>query len=315
MIAYIDAHRDQFGVERICRVLRAAIPGFLTSRGYRDAKARPPSNRALRDDLLIAELTTVHRENSSVYGVKKMHHAMSRRGWRIGREQTRRLMHRAGLRGVRRGKPVFTTIADPGAARPADLVNRQFAAVAPNWLWVADITYVRTWQEFCYTAFVTDACTKRIVGWAVHRLQLRRRRPMASPRSDRNHFHGPLLPRVAVAPVGRPSHSLPLRAHGAAVDENSDRAKHRTVRLAHQPTHGPATTIQRLPQRRSPIRFAPPLGGLHPRHRFPVSGPTDSRPAGSASAIRRARSPPRRVHFRLQQPAASARLASACEAQ
>ena len=76
-------------------------------------------------------------------------------------------MRKAGLRGVQRGKPVFTTVTDPAAARPADLVNRQFQAPAPNRLWVADITFVRTWQGFCYTAFVTDACTKKIVGWAV----------------------------------------------------------------------------------------------------------------------------------------------------
>ncbi|KLO32275.1 hypothetical protein ABH39_07430 [Mycobacterium haemophilum] len=96
-----------------------------------------------------------------------MHAAMTRRGWRLGREQTRRLMRKAGLRGAQRGKPVFTTIPDPAAARPADLVNRQFRASAPNQLWVADITFVRTWQGFCYTAFVTDVCTKKIVGWAV----------------------------------------------------------------------------------------------------------------------------------------------------
>lgn len=167
MIAYIDTHRDQFGVELICSVLRAAIPGFLTSRGYRAARTRPPSDREIRDEQLMAELATVHRKNYSVYGVKKMHAAMTRRGWILGREQTRRLMRKAGLRGVQRGKPVFTTITDPAAARPADLVNRQFRAPAPNRLWVADITFVRTWQGFCYTAFVTDACTKKIVGWAV----------------------------------------------------------------------------------------------------------------------------------------------------
>lgn len=167
MIAFIDAHRDQFGVELICRVLRAAIAGFLTSRGYRAAKTRPPSDRALSDDVLIAELRTVHQKNFSVYGVKKMHHAMKRRGWQLGREQTRRLMRKAGLRGVQRGKPVFTTVSDPADQRPADLVNRQFKAPAPDRLWVADITYVRTWQGFCYTAFVTDVCTRRIVGWAV----------------------------------------------------------------------------------------------------------------------------------------------------
>ncbi len=167
MIAYIDAHRDQFGVELICRVLRAAIPGFLTSRGYRAARTRPPSDREIRDEQLIADLREVHRKNYSVYGVLKMHRAMKRRGWNVGREQTRRLMKKAGLRGVQRGKPVFTTITDPTAATPADLVNRQFRAAAPNRLWVADITFVRTWQGFCYTAFVTDACTRKIVGWAV----------------------------------------------------------------------------------------------------------------------------------------------------
>jgi transposase InsO family protein len=92
---------------------------------------------------------------------------MRRRGWQLGREQTRRLMRQAGLQGAPRGKPVFTTISDPAVARPADLVNRQFGAETPNRLWVADITFVRTGQGFCYTAFVTDACTKKIVGWAV----------------------------------------------------------------------------------------------------------------------------------------------------
>jgi transposase InsO family protein len=167
MIAFIDTYRDQFGVELICRVLRAAIDGFLTSRGYRAARTRPPSDREIRDEQLIADLRTVHQQNYSVYGVKKMHQAMTRRGWRVGREQTRRLMCTAGLRGVQRGKPVFTTISDPAAARPDDLVNRQFTAAAPNRLWVADITFVRTWPGFCYTAFVTDACTKKIAGWAV----------------------------------------------------------------------------------------------------------------------------------------------------
>jgi putative transposase len=167
MIAFIDTYRDQFGVELICRVLRAAITGFLTSRGYRAAKTRPPSDREIRDEQLIADLCTIHERNYSVYGVKKMHRAMKRRGYHLGREQTRRLMKKAGLRGVQRGKPVFTTIADPDAPTPADLVDRQFKPAAPNRLWVADITFVRTWQGFCYTAFVTDACTKAIKSWAV----------------------------------------------------------------------------------------------------------------------------------------------------
>src|SRR3954466_5477501 len=137
MIAFIDTYRDQFGVEFICHILRAAIPGFLTSRGYRAARTRPACDREIRDEQLIADMRTVHRDNFSVYGVKKMHVAMTRRGWRVGREQSRRaggvgreqtrgLMRKPGLGGVQRGKPMFTTITDPADQRPADLVNRQF---------------------------------------------------------------------------------------------------------------------------------------------------------------------------------------------
>ena len=88
MIAFIDTHRDQFGVELICRVLRAAIPGFLTSRGYRAALTRPPSDREIRDDQLIADLRTVHQQNYSVYGVKKCTRDDTPR-LAVGREQTR----------------------------------------------------------------------------------------------------------------------------------------------------------------------------------------------------------------------------------
>lgn len=130
MIAFIDAHRDQFGVELICRTLRAAIPGFITSRGYRAARVRPPSDRDIRDEQLIADLRAVHQQNYSVYGVKKMHRAMKRKGWHLGREQTRRLMRKAGLRGGQRGKPVFTTIADPAADRPADLGQPRFHSLS-----------------------------------------------------------------------------------------------------------------------------------------------------------------------------------------
>jgi hypothetical protein len=81
---------------------------------------RPPSDREIRDEQLIADLRKVHRKNYSVYGVKKMHRAMRREGWNVGREQTRRLTRKAGLRGVLRGKPVFTTITDPTVAQPAE---------------------------------------------------------------------------------------------------------------------------------------------------------------------------------------------------
>jgi len=167
MIRFIDEHRDQFGVELICRTLRPAVAGFITSRGYRAAKTRPPSARRLSDDLLVGEVARLDAENYGVYGRRKMHALMRRQGWDVGRDQTERLMRAAGVRGVKRSKKVFTTKRDPSAPLPADLVQRHFAADAPRRLWVADITYVATWSGFAYVAFVTDVYSRRIVGWNV----------------------------------------------------------------------------------------------------------------------------------------------------
>lgn len=167
MIRFIDMHRDQFGVERICRTLGATECGFITSRGYRAAKARPVCARTVRDEVLVEEVRRIHAENYSVYGVRKMHQAMRRAGWDVGRDQVTRLMRIAGVHGVRRGRtPVTTRHAGVPDDRP-DLVERKFIADRPHQLWVADITYVRTLAGFCYTAFITDVCTRRIVGWAV----------------------------------------------------------------------------------------------------------------------------------------------------
>lgn len=167
MIRFIDVHRDQFGVEAICRVLSATDCGFLTSRGYRAAKQRPSSARALRDEVLIGEIRRIHAENYGVYGYRKMHQAMRRAGWDIGRDQTARLMKVVGLEGIRRGRKALTTTPSGVSDRRPDLVERDFTALGPNQLWVADITYVRMPTGFCYTAFITDVCTRRIVGWAV----------------------------------------------------------------------------------------------------------------------------------------------------
>jgi hypothetical protein len=111
MIRFIEVHRDRFGVEAICRILSATECGFITARGYRAARTRPPSARALSDELLGAEMTRLHPENYGVYGIRKMHALMRRHGWVIGRDQTARIMRAQGLRGVRRSKRVFT----PGA--------------------------------------------------------------------------------------------------------------------------------------------------------------------------------------------------------
>ena len=121
MIAFIDEHRDRFGVEAICRTLSATACGFITSRAYRAAKTRPTSARALRDAILIEELRRIHAENYSVYGVRKMHHAMARAGWQIGRDQVARLMRAAGLH-------------EPGGAASRSPRDRQVSRIpAPTW--------------------------------------------------------------------------------------------------------------------------------------------------------------------------------------
>ncbi|RKW87719.1 hypothetical protein D9B38_12300 [Corynebacterium diphtheriae] len=106
-------------------------------------------------------------ENYGVYGVRKMWHALQRQGIDIGREHTARLMRSAGLSGKGKGGAPVTTRQSKGLDLRPDLVNREFKALAPNRLWVADITYVRTRKGFVYTAFVTDVFSWRIIGWAL----------------------------------------------------------------------------------------------------------------------------------------------------
>ncbi len=126
MIRFIDEHRDQFGVEAICRVLSSAVRGFITSRGYRAAKRRPPSARRLRDELLVAEVARLHAENYGVYGRRKMHALMRRQGRDVGRDQTERLMRLAGVRGVRKSRRVTGTVGDSFDNAMADAVNNLY---------------------------------------------------------------------------------------------------------------------------------------------------------------------------------------------
>ncbi|MDY5839280.1 MAG: IS3 family transposase [Corynebacterium camporealensis] len=168
MIRFIDEHRDRFTIEFIRTTLRSNREGgFITSRGYRQSKARGMSARRLRDTVLIERIREVHSTNYGVYGVRKMWHALRRKGIDIGREQTARLMRLAGLSGKGKGKSPITTGKPNSPDLRPDLVCRDFKASAPCRLWVADITYVRTQKGFVYTAFVTDVFSRRIVGWAL----------------------------------------------------------------------------------------------------------------------------------------------------
>ncbi|MDI7775837.1 IS3 family transposase [Asticcacaulis sp. EMRT-3] len=168
MTAFIDDHREAYGVEPICRVLPIAPSTYFERIAQRNDPARL-SARAKRDLELKPEVARVFAENYEVYGVRKVWRQMNREGFDIARCTVERLMRGLGLQGIIRGKPVRTTVSDKAAPCPLDHVNRQFRAPAPNRLWVSDFTYVATWQGFVYVAFVIDTYARRIVGWRASR--------------------------------------------------------------------------------------------------------------------------------------------------
>jgi len=161
MIPFIDTHRDAHGVEPICAVLEIAPSSYYA------ARSRPPSAREVDDSVLLDVIARVHRANFGVYGIRKVWKALRRLGYSAGRDRVWRLMRQVQLAGVTRARTTRTTRPAARGERPADLVNRTFTASAPDRLWVADLTYVWTRAGFAYTAFVTDAFSRRIVGWRV----------------------------------------------------------------------------------------------------------------------------------------------------
>jgi len=171
-VRFIDEHKARrvgvaglrWGVEPICAVLSEHGCPIAPSTYY-DAKGRGLSPRAARDEQLKAAIARVHAGNYGVYGARKVWLALNREGTPVARCTVERLMRQLGLAGARRGKRQRTTVADPAAARPADLVGRQFSPPAPDRLWVADFTYVPTWTGMVYVAFVIDAYSRQILGW------------------------------------------------------------------------------------------------------------------------------------------------------
>jgi putative transposase len=163
-VRFTDGHKARFGVEPICRVLTEHGCPIAPSTYY-DAKDRPPSARARRDEQLRAAITRVHQGNYGVYGARKVWLALNREGIPVARCTVERLMRELGLAGASRGKRRRTTVPDPAAARPADLVERKLTRPAPDRLWVADFTYVPTWSGMVYVAFVIDAYSRQILGW------------------------------------------------------------------------------------------------------------------------------------------------------
>ncbi len=166
-MAFIDANRDRFGVEPICRVL-TEHGCKIAPNTYWVAKKRPLCARRVRDAELKTEIRRVWADNLEVYGADKVWTQLNREGIKVARCTVERLMRDLGLSGARRGRAYkVTTRFDERTHRPADLVERQFCAPAPNRLWVADLTYVRTHTGWVYAAFIIDVYSRMVVGWQI----------------------------------------------------------------------------------------------------------------------------------------------------
>jgi Transposase and inactivated derivatives len=161
----VDTLRNEHGVGPVCHELDIAPSTYYRHQQHRTYPDRR-SLREQRDDLLKTEIQRVYDENHRVYGIRKVWRQLLREHISVARCTVARLMKAMGLAGVRRGKKVRTTVSRKDAAA-GDRVNRQFVAERPDQLWVADFTYVSTWQGFAYVAFIIDVFAGRIVGWRV----------------------------------------------------------------------------------------------------------------------------------------------------
>ncbi|HFO9086273.1 TPA: IS3 family transposase [Escherichia coli] len=165
MMPLLDKLREQYGVGPLCSELHIAPSTYYHCQQQRHHPDKR-SARARRDDWLKKEIQRVYDENHKVYGVRKVWRQLLREGIRVARCTVARLMVVMGLAGVLRGKKVRTTVSRK-AITAGDRVNRQFVAERPDQLWVADFTYVSTWQGFVYVAFIIDVFAGYIVGWRV----------------------------------------------------------------------------------------------------------------------------------------------------
>lgn len=170
MMAFMAAHRSEFGVEPMCRVLQIAPSTWYEHARRREASPQLPA-RARRDAEIVAQIRRVHEANFGVYGARNVWRQLQREGIQVARCPVRRFgerpMRAMGLQGVVRGKPKKTTISEKATPCPLDRVNRQFVADRPNKLWVSDFTYVPIDTGFVYLALVIDVFARTIVGWKV----------------------------------------------------------------------------------------------------------------------------------------------------
>ena len=163
IFSFIETESVDHSIPLMCRILRVSRSGYYAWR------VRPPSGRERDDAALTKRIGRIHRDSRETYGAPRVHAQLQAEGVRVGNKRVARLMRKVGLEGChrRRKKMPRTTLRDPRAVPAVDLVERKFVSEAANKLWVADISYVPTWEGFDYLAFVLDAYSRRLVGWAM----------------------------------------------------------------------------------------------------------------------------------------------------
>ena len=161
MHRFIAAEKANHSVSRLCEVLE------VSRSGYYAAQRRPACRRDVEDERLGELIAGEHKRSRKTYGAPRIHTQLTRRGERVGKKRVARIMRKRGLSGLipkRRGR---TTISVPGVETSPDLVMREWNPTEPNRLWVADITYVRTWEGWIYLAAVLDCYSRKVVGWSI----------------------------------------------------------------------------------------------------------------------------------------------------
>lgn len=175
IVEFIDAQRRcGHRISLICKTL-ALLGVVFSERAYRKVRTRPPAERTVADAIVVEALLATRRPDpvtgraprERFYGRRKMTRWLRRQGLQVSYCQIDRLMRQEGLHGLRRGRVKKTTIRSDEHTAAHDLVERNFTAAVPDQLWIADLTYVSTWSGWCYTAFVVDVFSQRILGWAI----------------------------------------------------------------------------------------------------------------------------------------------------
>jgi putative transposase len=157
---FIKAHRQQWRIVVMCKVLEVAVSGFY------DWLKRPVSKRSQENEHLTEQILMFHCGSRWTYGSPRIYKDLKATGYRVSENRVARLMKRSGIQGKAKRRFKTTTISKHQRPRVENLVKQNFQAFEPNKLWVSDVTYIATLEGWLYLAVILDVFSRRIVGWA-----------------------------------------------------------------------------------------------------------------------------------------------------